>query len=885
MRTNRTFKVKCIDNCHFYRFNKKFSQDNLHDTSYRSEKPFSLNCRDGSRFKKDPSRHVRRGTSEEELALHIERYYGLLSISPFKRMFKQRITNYSYLKLLKIILYDSTNCVNHLLFFIKKNIYHINVTNFYVYTKSIRRYISTNYRKSFQIVKINNKEILNHYTEYQRQMTIVRNTRKMEDIWNELKKFYGVQVATYCKSKNLMLEKIKCGAIKLHNCADLMECSRILQDEKEQPLFSNFLASQFCNLKLPSKKKTLSDEEKIKEENNPYLNNINLKVILREKSNFISTKSVSNNCILDTALSVKDIYNNIIKIKVNRLNDTEVDQNYSNQLMFILKNFQKKHKKYSYNVHLNNILEKNNVGRYHGTLTQSWQQIDEIEIDIKKIIVPLELFGSYKNVQIIHKLIYSILKSARFQPIYLKSYINKLNIEKIKWLKCYKEESVKWLIIIHPAAIGKRLYIKNGRWKTIKKHFVKDRVNKKVFINVFENKWFSSKSEFKLFLKHSGLRPIAKTSYTSKEEDHMTMLLKFLRQLCVTHYGLASMSQFRDKYKAIVYKRNNYNCNKIWLVSCDINDAFSSIRLDKLNNIIKLLCENLPNKLGLKWMALLPVKSKTGNLRFEQYFVDLYVALPIGTIHAPTTITMSKTHVTYIMKQNLLDNINKCIFGQKIEIKKKKYLLNKGILQGTILSNQLSEFMQSGMLFRYVDDTLYVSENRESAEKFMETINEGFPEYNCSFKQSKIQTNLPHKTNYTTNEIKFLGYKINCDSLESLPYFKDAHPSHLFTLAMKNKKCEDAITMFKQRITNYSYLRLSKIILHDPTNCTHRLKIFVKKISIMQAWRALMFIQKLFGDTHKLYTNHQKIFLTIKISNRKIVRAVLNHCIEEIIST
>lgn len=68
-------------------------------------------------------------------------------------------------------------------------------------------------------------------------------------------------------------------------------------------------------------------------------------------------------------------------------------------------------------------------------------------------------------------------------------------------------------------------------------------------------------------------------SYTSREEDHMVMLLRFLRQLCVTHYGLASMSQFRDKYKAIVYKRNNYNCNKIWLVCCDIDDAFSSIRL------------------------------------------------------------------------------------------------------------------------------------------------------------------------------------------------------------------------------------------------------------------------------------------------------------------
>lgn len=81
--------------------------------------------------------------------------------------------------------------------------------------------------------------------------------------------------------------------------------------------------------------------------------------------------------------------------------------------------------------------------------------------------------------------------------------------------------------------------------------------------------------------------------------------------------------------------------------------------------------------------------------------------------------------------------------------------------------------------------------------------------------------------------------------------------------------------MFKQRITNHSYLRISKIILYDSRNCIHRLKVVIKKISIMQAWRALMFIQKLF-DIHQLYTIYRKIFLIIKISNRKIVRAILN---------
>lgn len=81
--------------------------------------------------------------------------------------------------------------------------------------------------------------------------------------------------------------------------------------------------------------------------------------------------------------------------------------------------------------------------------------------------------------------------------------------------------------------------------------------------------------------------------------------------------------------------------------------------------------------------------------------------------------------------------------------------------------------------------------------------------------------------------------------------------------------------MFKQRITNHSYLMISKIILYDSRNCIHRLKVVIKKISIMQAWRALMLIQKLF-DIHKLYTIYRKIFLIIKISNRKIVRAILN---------
>ncbi|XP_015188204.1 PREDICTED: telomerase reverse transcriptase-like [Polistes dominula] len=747
----------------------------------------------------------------------------------------------------------------------------------------------------------------------------------MEGTLQELRKFYNESVAEYCRRKKLKLTKVKCGAIQLDECMDVMECSKIIKSIIEEPLFSNYYAICCGIPKLPPKVQVLPLEQKLYEEVNPYLINVNVKVMLKEKSNYISLKRISCNCILDKALSVGEIYDNVTKTRVNKSDTIKINPKFADHLIPILKQFQKNHKSFLYRKQLNKFLNKNSTSEFRDDPKQSSNKIEDIEIDVKKItnflyhvlrnVVPFKLFGSITNLRIIIKLVYEILNSARFQPIYLKKYISRLNIEKIEWLEFFKEESIKWVVIsklivwfitkylyyiinklffwtVHPAAIGKRLFIKSGKWKVIKKNFVKDKIRSHVFIDAFENNFISPKCEFKIYLKCSGIRPIAKTSYNAEEKTRMKMLLKFLKQLCVKEYGIATMGEFHNKFKAISRVRNNCTSKgkQTWIVSCDISDAFGSIRLDKLNNIIKILCKDLPDVLILKWVACVPVKSKTGDVTYEQYFAALPQALPVGTIFTLPNINKIGNNPTYLKKKELLNDIKKCIFGQKVTIKQKEYFVAKGILQGTILSNifsniyynyiyhqKLSEFMNSGFLFRYVDDTFYLSENRESAEKFLRIISEGFPEYNCSFKRSKIQTNLPNQNVPNTNEIKFLGYSINCNSLESLPCFRDAHPSYLFSLVMRNKIGKSAILMFKERIINCSYLRLSKMILHNPSTCVRRLIHFVRKISNMQAWRAFTYILKLFGNLRTLYRDYQEIFLIIKESNEKIVLIFLKY--------
>lgn len=62
----------------------------------------------------------------------------------------------------------------------------------------------------------------------------------------------------------------------------------------------------------------------------------------------------------------------------------------------------------------------------------------------------------------------------------------------------------------------------------------------------------------------------------------------------------------------------------------------------------------------------------------------------------------------------------------------------------------------------------------------------GIPQYNCYFKKLKTYSNIYCRTNITTNNINYIGYKINCDTLEVEPEYLNTDMRYLMSFSLKN---------------------------------------------------------------------------------------------------
>ena len=63
----------------------------------------------------------------------------------------------------------------------------------------------------------------------------------------------------------------------------------------------------------------------------------------------------------------------------------------------------------------------------------------------------------------------------------------------------------------------------------------------------------------------------------------------------------------------------------------------------------------------------------------------------------------------------------------------------------------------------------------------------GIPQYNCYFKVSKTQSNMTCDGTIAVNNIIYIGYKINCTTLE----VENKHPQKNLYYSMKLQKKND----------------------------------------------------------------------------------------------
>nr|XP_012138474.1 PREDICTED: telomerase reverse transcriptase-like isoform X3 [Megachile rotundata] len=583
-----------------------------------------------------------------------------------------------------------------------------------------------------------------------------------------------------------------------------------------------------------------------------------------------------------------------------------IDLNYENQyhngqtMSALLEEFKKRHKKFHYFSILKHIISKQKLNQ---------KSKCEYEINMKQMklffdlvfakVVPLNIFGKLRNIKKMKKALFHLLNTPRFKTLDLSLYINKLDIFSIKWAQNIKSIKVKWLIIaifvkwffteflikiLHiyfhvtvPNNSNKRLYIARSDWCKINTKFI----NHKKYSNALQpdikcNDWNPSIGIYKSHPKHSTVRPIFVAQYkNNNEEKHLHVLHKFLRQLHITEYGL---NTFEEQWRSIIQTKSLLKNEKMYLISCDVMDAFGSIVQGKLYDIIRLLCDKLPEDLILRYYIVKSRRAMNDIVCYKQYICDSHLQLPF----APATLYVRTNHTQRIKKSWLLDKIYKYIFYQRIKLQEKHYIIGKGIAQGAMLSPILSDiyfdfilrkemtmYLKTGKIIKYVDDILFVTENEVSAKQFLQLTVKGIPQYNCRFKKFKLQTNVSNDQNTVVDHIVYIGYKINCNTLEVEPNISN---TNLRYSIFSSKQTSDPLKFLKLRLSNFSTLRLSKTVLDNKINSKTTIKSILKKIFLLQAKRACLLIKELFNDVQKYA---QSIFKIIRSNNKKIARYII----------
>ncbi|XP_076387147.1 telomerase reverse transcriptase isoform X3 [Megachile rotundata] len=740
------------------------------------------------------------------------------------------------------------------------------------------------------------------------------------------KEVFGTHFQQYCLDHQIILTKNKCGAFMVPNIGALKQCLQFLDELKlklhcklkkmqtSSPIDLNY-ENQYHNgqrickqYKFCTKKKQIVCEE-ITNTHPNYFTNLALKIYLYDSSQILPSytcRSIPIQCILDTSKSGNEIYEFIINTIKSDVIITDYEASIP-AMSALLEEFKKRHKKFHYFSILKHIISKQKLNQ---------KSKCEYEINMKQMklffdlvfakVVPLNIFGKLRNIKKMKKALFHLLNTPRFKTLDLSLYINKLDIFSIKWAQNIKSIKVKWLIIaifvkwffteflikiLHiyfhvtvPNNSNKRLYIARSDWCKINTKFI----NHKKYSNALQpdikcNDWNPSIGIYKSHPKHSTVRPIFVAQYkNNNEEKHLHVLHKFLRQLHITEYGL---NTFEEQWRSIIQTKSLLKNEKMYLISCDVMDAFGSIVQGKLYDIIRLLCDKLPEDLILRYYIVKSRRAMNDIVCYKQYICDSHLQLPF----APATLYVRTNHTQRIKKSWLLDKIYKYIFYQrvcdnikKIKLQEKHYIIGKGIAQGAMLSPILSDiyfdfilrkemtmYLKTGKIIKYVDDILFVTENEVSAKQFLQLTVKGIPQYNCRFKKFKLQTNVSNDQNTVVDHIVYIGYKINCNTLEVEPNISN---TNLRYSIFSSKQTSDPLKFLKLRLSNFSTLRLSKTVLDNKINSKTTIKSILKKIFLLQAKRACLLIKELFNDVQKYA---QSIFKIIRSNNKKIARYII----------
>ncbi|KAF3912145.1 hypothetical protein ABW21_db0205925 [Orbilia brochopaga] len=237
---------------------------------------------------------------------------------------------------------------------------------------------------------------------------------------------------------------------------------------------------------------------------------------------------------------------------------------------------------------------------------------------------------------------------------------------------------------------------------------------------------------------------------------------------------LKRISAFRDRLKA----DGVFGKQKLYFVKADVASAFDTIPQQQVLAVIeKLYMENSYKirKQGRVTTGTGKVEEAKPKILFPQIAepADRHIA-PIEQnkkfvaatgVEQKSLIFVDRVTYTRHDRDALIRELREHVANNFVQIGKRFYRQSVGIPQGSVVSTLLCNLFyadlearelpftqaKTGLLMRLIDDFLFITTNRDHAQRFCEAIHHGFPRYGVTVKPEKSLVNF---------EVAFDGSKI-----------------------------------------------------------------------------------------------------------------------------
>ncbi|CAG2056891.1 unnamed protein product [Timema podura] len=214
---------------------------------------------------------------------------------------------------------------------------------------------------------------------------------------------------------------------------------------------------------------------------------------------------------------------------------------------------------------------------------------------------------------------------------------------------------------------------------------------------------------------------------------------------------------------------------------------------------------------------------KMGNGNITVQYMDACKNCPL--ISPPNSVLIETNEIKEIDVEKIFELLFSYVEKQVVNYGSSWYMVKQGLPHGATLSAALCNFYygtvdrhfdklvsEEDTLVRIVDDYLFVTQDKQRAERFFNRMTEGFPKFNCNINKRKTQVNFSVGESLSVDKITFCGHVIDTCTLEVTGDYK------------RYKGKEIAYTM---RLNNVGHpgknpVLEGLILYHNPTVLSHQ---------------------------------------------------------------